>query len=239
MDKESFSYLLVNPSEIGATDVQELENLTSTYPYFQLAHSLLAKGHYEITNNELATEKLRKAAAYALSRNALRKLMNGELATEQSKFASSRLILSRSVQTEEHKPEKHPDISPIQALRAIDYTDSLLVEEKQRLHSDTINKPQESDIQQQQEIIERFIKIEKTIRPLRAKAGELPESTEDLAEKTSPSSLNLVTESFAKIQAKQGKIEKAIETYEKLILKFPQKKTYFVAKIDELRTKSV
>lgn len=239
MDKESFSYLLVNPSEIGAADVQELENLTSAYPYFQLAHSLLAKGHYEITNNELATEKLRKAAAYALSRNALRKLMNGELATEQSKFASSRVILSRSIQNEEHKTEKHPEISPIQALRAIDYTDSLLVEEKQRLNKDTTNKPQESDIQQQYEIIDRFIKIEKSIRPLRAKAGEIPESTEDLAEKTSPSSLNLVTESFAKIQAKQGKIEKAIETYEKLILKFPQKKTYFVAKIDELRKKSV
>ncbi|MFN8356572.1 MAG: hypothetical protein U0Y10_19115 [Spirosomataceae bacterium] len=233
MDKETFSYLIVNPSEIGASDVQALERVTADYPFFQLAHSLLAKGHYEINNNELATEKLRKAAAYALSRNALRKLINGELANELSKFSHTRLSISRT----ENKQEKPAELSPIQALRAIDYTDSLLVEEKQRQTDESSQKEQKVDFQEQNQIIERFIQIEKSIRPIRAKQGELPEAVEDLAEKTSPTALNLVTESFAKIQAKQGNYAKAIETYEKLILKFPQKKAYFAAKIEELNAK--
>lgn len=36
---------------------------------------------------------------------------------------------------------------------------------------------------------------------------------------------------------KQGKIDKAIDIYEKLILKYPQKKAYFAEKIENLKSK--
>ncbi len=45
----------------------------------------------------------------------------------------------------------------------------------------------------------------------------------------------MVTENLANIMIKQGRFEKAIEIYNKLIWKFPHKKAYFAARIKELK----
>ena len=45
------------------------------------------------------------------------------------------------------------------------------------------------------------------------------------------------TENLAEIMSKQGKTAHAITIYEKLILKNPQKKSYFAAQIQNLKKK--
>ncbi|MBI1221518.1 MAG: hypothetical protein GC180_02850 [Bacteroidetes bacterium] len=47
----------------------------------------------------------------------------------------------------------------------------------------------------------------------------------------------LITETMAKIFVKQEKFERAIDAYEKLQLKYPQKSNYFAALIEELKSK--
>lgn len=47
--------------------------------------------------------------------------------------------------------------------------------------------------------------------------------------------IEIVTERLAEIYAVQGMKEKAIQTYEKLILKYPEKNIYFAKKIEELK----
>ena len=46
---------------------------------------------------------------------------------------------------------------------------------------------------------------------------------------------NLLTENLAQIFIKQGKLQKAINIYNELICKFPEKKAYFVSCIEELK----
>lgn len=46
----------------------------------------------------------------------------------------------------------------------------------------------------------------------------------------------IVSEGMAKIMVRQGKIERAIEIYEQLMLKKPEKKAYFAEKIKDLTT---
>ncbi|WP_156180445.1 tetratricopeptide repeat protein [Rufibacter radiotolerans] len=66
--------------------------------------------------------------------------------------------------------------------------------------------------------------------------AQLPqEPQEDLSAKSSKPKKNLVSENLALIFIKQGKAKKAIKIYEQLIVKFPEKKSYFAEQIEKLR----
>lgn len=94
--------------------------------------------------------------------------------------------------------------------------------------------PRADERRRQQEIIEAFIKNDPRIGPIRPDANA-PEVA-DLSHRTQGAAFGgLVTESFAKILLKQGKIDKAIDIYEKLKLKNPEKSDYFAQKITELK----
>ncbi|MPR36331.1 hypothetical protein [Salmonirosea aquatica] len=97
-------------------------------------------------------------------------------------------------------------------------------------------KTREDDRRKQQEIIEAFIKNDPRIGPIRNQPNEQTTQTVDLSQRaTAPPLAGMVTESFAKILTKQGKLDKAVEIYEKLMVKNPEKRDYFAEKIAELR----
>ena len=64
---------------------------------------------------------------------------------------------------------------------------------------------------------------------------EANQNTENLAAASTKINDNLISESYAKILANQGKKQLAIEIYEKLVLKFPDKRTYFADLIEKLK----
>jgi tetratricopeptide (TPR) repeat protein len=75
MDKYTLINLLDNPHTISENDLESLEEIVASYPYCQTAHLLIAKYTHE-KESILATQKIRRAAAYALDRNILRKFVN-------------------------------------------------------------------------------------------------------------------------------------------------------------------
>ncbi|MFL5728742.1 MAG: hypothetical protein ACJ75J_04570 [Cytophagaceae bacterium] len=99
------------------------------------------------------------------------------------------------------------------------------------IHENKLGKMR--DKKKQQEIIEKFIHADPVIPTLKPDA--LPQNQEDLASESSRISKNPVSETFAKILLLQGRKDKAIEIYEQLMLKFPEKKSYFAAEIDKLK----
>jgi hypothetical protein len=93
-------------------------------------------------------------------------------------------------------------------------------------------KPEGEKQKEQGEIIDQFIKAQPAIsRPQPSKKG----LDEDLSEPSNQFNESIVSETLVEILLKQGKKEKAIEALKKLIWKFPQKKAYFAAQIEELR----
>lgn len=85
----------------------------------------------------------------------------------------------------------------------------------------------------QLQIIDEFIRKNPTIKSpspadLKAPAVDLSAPSQQLKD-------DLVTENLALIYIKQGRKDKAIDVYRKLILKFPQKKSYFAAQIKDLQ----
>jgi len=103
------------------------------------------------------------------------------------------------------------------------------------LEKSTANKTDVFDTtKKESQIIERFIKEEPQIKP--QKMDKL--SAENKAIKSSEDREELVTETLAAIYTQQMLYNKALNAYEKLILKFPEKSRYFADKIEELKKKT-
>jgi hypothetical protein len=84
----------------------------------------------------------------------------------------------------------------------------------------------------QAELIDRFIETNPRIEPVKAKT-EHPQ--EDIAAKYTEVRGELVTETLAKIYVTQGYYSRAIDIYEKLSLKFPEKSSYFATQIEKIK----
>lgn len=100
----------------------------------------------------------------------------------------------------------------------------------EKLKSAQSNKQEEIN---QAELIERFITKEPSIT---AKASrKSPTNQEDLSQPSTEFKEDLISENLARIMVSQGKNDKAVDIYKKLIWKFPQKKAYFAAQIEDLK----
>jgi hypothetical protein len=93
VNKEAFHQLLQDPAHITPDSLASLEELVRLFPFCSLAHTLIAKSHYDQATM-LASQKVRKAAAYAVNRNRLKKIITGNW-------------------PEAPRPELHPVLRPL------------------------------------------------------------------------------------------------------------------------------
>ena len=266
LDKETFSYWVTHPDDLAPTDFLQLQESLETYPYCQTLHTLTAKAA-SVHQRSQAVPFVRQAAAHALSRNALRKLIENEFQWSENLLTKLNELSARHVPVpDDYQQESYAlfkskaglsnGFPKLPLLRLPGQTDQIaqpivttptpedptLIETN--LQNDLAQiaeatpvqptlSPADIERQRQLDLIDSFIKKEPRISPVRTKPGE-PHTQEDLTKRTKPVGGSLVTESFARILEKQGKLDKAREIYEKLIVKNPEKKAYFAAKISEL-----
>jgi hypothetical protein len=86
--------------------------------------------------------------------------------------------------------------------------------------------------QSQADLIDKFILSNPRIEPAREKS-DMP--VEDLSKPFIEEEGGFVTETLARIYINQGYYSKAIEIYEKLSLKFPEKSDYFASQIERIK----
>ncbi len=248
--KESFSYWATNPEDTNAADIKNIEDALNAYPYCQVLHLLLGKA-VNMHEPERTAEVIHKTAAYSLSRKALRKLILNEFEWSDSLLARQ---LNNAFPTDYRRESyasfktKKIELPDLAKLAQIDFDeiatrppidDSALREntlqadlEKLRgLDLETI----EANRLLQMDIIDSYIENETKFGPIRANLNDQSEQ-EDLTKKRGPEQqlTGIVSEGMAKLLLRQGKIEKAVEMYEQLMLKKPEKSAYFAEKIKDL-----
>ena len=105
----------------------------------------------------------------------------------------------------------------------------------EELDKNTANKSAGYDTNRKEhQIIERFIKEEPQIKPQQSDKLD----NENKAKKSSEDHDELITETLAAIYTEQMLYHKAIASYKKLMLKFPEKSRYFADKIEQLEKKT-
>jgi tetratricopeptide (TPR) repeat protein len=217
LDKNNFIDYMSNPQSLSLNDIMTMENATKKFPYFQLGYTLIAKGIYAKAP-EIAKDAVRKAAIYALSRNALRKVIENDM--DWNSIPAIRV-------TENQLENKFSQGTIDEELNREKLEEELI---------ESIAKPALRNIQDEQlAIIEQFIKKEPRIQPTRQ--GDTIVEVEDLSESSTTLNGPLVTESYAKILSRQGRFQQAIEVYKKILVKNPEKSAYFAEKIADLEKK--
>ena len=91
--------------------------------------------------------------------------------------------------------------------------------------------PKESSkIEEKFKLFDSFLEKKRTLKPSQEK-----ETKDDLSAKSLASTDELMTETLAKVFVKQKKFENALQAYQILSLKYPEKNSFFADQIKEIK----
>ena len=191
-----------------------------------------AKDEEEDATEFVSTARTRKERIKELAR-AMQAKDEDEVKPEETKSRKERIIeLARAAQAkEESEANEEAEQKSKGRKKKAEHSGEELIEEIANKEELT---PDGEKQKQQLQIIEQFIKTQPSITQTKEKPFTPPSG--DLSSiKTGEFGDNVVSETLVEILVKQGKKDKAIEVLKKLIWKFPQKKAYFAAQIEDLR----
>lgn len=239
-------FYLDNPSQIKNLQPDKLWQLLKKYPYFQSARLMLARQLHD-TGHEAFPLALKLAAAYAYDRRVLLNLIENQIPdkTAESKNQIDEVSssdLTESLKTSSVDSEKaDSDEIPVEQ-KAISFTGKqletiqLIKARLGNIHyvedqdEGTLKPINTGESQEFDDIIEKFLQNNPRINSPRRDFF----NPVDVARQSSIEPEDVVTETLAWVYEKQGLNEKAIKIYEKLLLLFPEKRTYFAARIKNL-----
>lgn len=245
MNATQFLDLIQKADHLDKADLLQLKKVQDNFPYFQIPYVLTARYDYLKSNKK--GKALGQAAITSPDRIWLKKLVE-KPAPEEShhKAEQAPLPTEEITQPTKNSPEiakgaesELPTVAPVESgtvepekpkPRKRPAPKDDLIETIKRKEKKTIV---DSKKKEQIDLIKAFSK--KDIKLATIKEIEANQNTENLAESSTKLHDNLLSESFAKILANQGKKAMAKEIYEKLTLKFPEKRAYFADLIEKLK----
>jgi len=215
MNPDQFIGLMQHPETLDAESALLLESLTREFPYCQPAHLIYLRNLYQEGDLRF-NQQLKIAALYASDRRRLYEMIR----------LSQLPGIQTSPDEKTGEPEMVKQVVSVLPLIEPDLVSFDYREEKpEPVPEAPASKPGT-------DLIDQFIRNSET-RAIRADL-ELS-SKEDLSLNSLREDDEMLTETLAKIYIQQGYYQKALQSYEKLSLKFPEKSIYFATQIEMIR----
>jgi len=244
MNKEYFNSLVSHPEQTTLYDAVSLIELINTYPYFQSAHILLLYNLKKFGSDKFDSQ-LRESSLIISDRSKLFKIISSinplvdisksVIQEIEEPVATKSLSNVIEFQLEDDRPvEVIKDTDKLEYMQGTELKTGLLeIDEssdqvKDKQETRTINPNNGNDL------ISKFLDDNPSFTLARL---ELTEEQNDISTDSVKESDDMITITLARIFENQKLYEKAIATYEKLILKIPEKSTYFANRIEELQNK--
>jgi hypothetical protein len=237
-----FLYLMSKSDSLSQDELMQLKKVQENFPYFQIANVLIARSEFleKETGNtpslgfaaitspdriwlKSLIEKPLKLAKQERVKPALLEIIEGDPVIDAA-FADTTKEPQTSIVNERDLEE---GVKPKPKRRKLPKDD--LIETIKRKEK----KEVDSKKQEQNALIKAFSKA--SIKKATIKEIEANKNPENLALSSTVINDSLVSEAYAKILASQGKNKLAKQLFEKLILKFPDKRTYFANLIEKLK----
>jgi tetratricopeptide (TPR) repeat protein len=264
MNLTDYTYLLNKPDAINDRYAATLDNVLSTFPYFQSARVLKLKHLYnqDSFNYNFA---LKVSAAFTTDRSILFDFITSDSFVSVQKglyekkleeLMSMSVIGSEHIVVEANKPVVNAlEQSILTSIKKATTTEEQKAEEKLAIgkplefsknekHSfqewlqlsrlkpilrEEIKSSIDEDKKKKLDLIDKFIENNPKITPI-AKDATVP-VIDVIPEDTS----HLMTETLARVYLEQKKYSKAIQAYEILILKYPEKSSFFANRISDIK----
>ncbi|MBC8265959.1 MAG: hypothetical protein H8E84_03245 [Flavobacteriales bacterium] len=220
MRKQKLIENIQNPMQIGKAEIDDMRKSLQAFPYFTSMQLLYTKGLYNIDSISY-NRQLRKAAAYAGDRKLLFKLIT-ENVKEVQQIAENKIEKKVLEKQEIQIPEKELEIG-----KPLEFDEDETHSFTQWLALTKTKKIDRTEVKEES-LIDKFIEKEPRISKPKKEDFFSPVQTagESLIENQ-----EIVTETLARVYLEQAHYDKAISTYEKLSLKYPQKNSFFANQI--------
>ncbi len=218
MTADQIYQFMQHPDQMNKETLPLLKELTERYPAFESGWIIYLK-NLKILKDSSFEQELINGAIRIHDRRKLYLFLNqktGESMPEQSE-------LNQSV------PPEDSDVLNLifpteYKLETTDKTDETMGETALSIQ----NKPDKK-----QTLIEKFLEAQPRMPQGKVQESESPVDSQKQKELEND---DFVTETLATIYAQQGYYKKAIQIFEKLSLKYPEKSTYFAAQIEKIKT---
>ena len=210
MNKKNFIKTLQNPENLTAEELSFLDEINREFPYFQISKAIYLKTLKE--NDDIKFKKfLRYTAAYSRDRKILFDFIN------KSQNQNEKVYFNKN------------EITTVQSEYKIIKEE--IIEENSFVEWLKLSNLKPIDRSNETETIDRFISEKPK---LKVEVNE-NESSNDKPDNLS-NQADYMTETLAKLYLNQKNYEKAIQSYKILILKFPEKNSYFADQIKKIKS---
>ena len=260
MNITDFTYLINKPEALNERHTESLEKVLEAYPYFQSARVLRLKHLYNQDSYKY-NYALKISAAHTNDRSVLFDFITSDTFVSVQKglyekkleellnmnVVGSELVLvalkpvdsleqsilnsiKKSITEEQKATEKLAIGKPLEFSRGEKHSFQEWLQ-LSRLKPIQREKISTLSIEKQKKIalINKFIETNPKISPVPK------DSSSPIIERQTDDTTYLMTETLARVYLEQKKYSKAIQAYEILILKYPEKSTFFADRISDIK----